>query len=114
MSAARNGRIGLTIFEIGVPSIPEITKSMDPTGGVIPPDMMVIMNTIENCIMSIPMACTTGTKIGVRRSIVAVPSTKHPATMQITPQKSMTPKPLWMLVFRKFAMDFVTPSRASM
>ena len=75
--------------------------------------MMVIMKIMENCIMSIPIAWTTGTKIGVSSSMVAVPSTKQPAIMQITAQKAITPNWLWIFVSRKAAMLAVTPSRAS-
>ena len=43
-----NGMMGFTMRLMGVPSMPEMMKSMEPTGGVMPPDMMTIMNIMEN------------------------------------------------------------------
>lgn len=57
----------------------------------MPPDMMTIIKIIENCSTSMFMACTTGRKMGVSRSMVAVPSTKQPAMMQMMETKASTP-----------------------
>ena len=105
-----NGRIGFEILLMGVPCTPLTTKIVAPTGGVSPPHIMAIMKMMENCSRLNPICYTIGTRIGVIKRIIAVPSTKHPSTTQTATTNRNIMLWEWKVLTQNSAIMVVTPS----
>jgi len=61
------------------PEIPEATKRITPTGGVIMPSIRVTMTTIPKWMGWMPKAAPSGANMGANMTMFEAESIKHPA-----------------------------------
>ena len=89
ISPIRYGITDLEIRSIGSPVIPEATKRLMATGGVIMPMAIPTTNRIPKCTVLIPMALTSGRNTGERIMIAEEVSMKTPASRMIREIRNM-------------------------
>src|SRR5699024_11339201 len=77
------GQISIKISSTDILAIPEATKSITPTGGVIIPNIRFITIKKPKCIGSIPYVTEIGARTGASIIIAADPSINNPTINKI-------------------------------
>ena len=108
--AAKKGRLSLVYSSTGHFKMAQEEYMAVPTGGVMPPSVTTVINTIPKCTGSTPRFLTIGRKIGVNSSVLTVPSINIPAINTNTLIIIITRYLFWLMLVINSAMDCGTLS----
>src|SRR5690606_2300129 len=98
-----NGRASLMYSSIGTFIIEVVVYIVTPTGGVMPPNVTIVIIKIPKCTGSTPTCVTIGRKIGVNSKTNTVDSMNIPAMTRNSKINSSINVPLLVMPIRKSA-----------